>query len=106
MRMIHREGRVGHLFWMLLGGALILLSCAAPKSEMTREMGVVQEVDLARYAGKWYEIARLPHSFEKGLVGVIATYTLRDGGKIEVESQVGKGSTFHVILPVSESSTA
>jgi len=44
----------------------------------------VKELDLNRYLGKWYEIARFPHSFEKNLVGVTATYTLKDDGKIEV----------------------
>lgn len=44
----------------------------------------VKELDLNRYLGKWYEIARFPHSFEKNLVGVTATYTLKDDGMIEV----------------------
>lgn len=89
---MHKIRGVAHLVWMLLSGALILLSCAAPKNEMTKEMGVVREVDLARYAGRWYEIARLPHSFEEGLVGVTATYTLGDRGKIEVLNQGYQGS--------------
>lgn len=37
---------------------------------------------LYKYLGTWYEIARFPHSFEKGLVGVTATYSLRKDGKI------------------------
>jgi len=47
----------------------------------------VKELDLNRYLGKWYEIARFPHSFERNLVGVTATYTLKDDGKIEVLNQ-------------------
>jgi lipocalin len=45
---------------------------------------VVADVDLKRYAGMWYEIARLPFFFEKKLKCVSATYTLRDDGKITV----------------------
>ncbi|MGD0582248.1 MAG: lipocalin family protein [Bacteroidales bacterium] len=45
---------------------------------------VVSSVDLKRYAGIWYEIARLPNSFEKSLQCVTATYSLRDDGKITV----------------------
>lgn len=52
----------------------------------------VAQVDLELYAGKWYEIARYPHSFEKGLVGVTATYTLKPNGRIEVLNQGFKGS--------------
>ena len=44
----------------------------------------VKNVDLQKYKGTWYEIARFDHSFERGLVGVTATYTLRPDGKIAV----------------------
>jgi len=47
----------------------------------------VQHFELERYLGKWYEIARFPHSFEKNLVGVTATYSLRKDGKIKVVNQ-------------------
>lgn len=45
---------------------------------------VVSSVDLSRYQGTWYEIARLPNFFEKKLKCITATYTLRDDGKITV----------------------
>lgn len=45
---------------------------------------VVQSVDLNRYAGVWYEIARLPNPFEKNLKCITATYTLREDGRITV----------------------
>jgi apolipoprotein D and lipocalin family protein len=46
---------------------------------------VVPSVDLARYAGKWHEIARLPNWFQRGCAsGTTATYTLRPDGKIDV----------------------
>lgn len=45
-------------------------------------------VDLERYAGKWYEIARLPNRFQRDCAGeVTATYTLRPDGKITVLNQ-------------------
>lgn len=40
--------------------------------------------DLDQYLGKWYEIARYDHSFERDLVGCTAEYSLRDDGKIKV----------------------
>ena len=46
---------------------------------------LVPSVDLARYAGKWYEIARLPNRFERDCIAnATATYTLRPDGKITV----------------------
>lgn len=44
----------------------------------------VGEFDLNRYLGKWYEIARLDHSFEKGLERVSAEYSLRGDGGVKV----------------------
>ena len=46
---------------------------------------VVPSVDLARYVGKWYEIAHLPAWFQRDCAGnTTATYTLRSDGKITV----------------------
>ena len=44
----------------------------------------VQSVDLNRYLGYWYEIAKYDHHFERGLDYAMAHYTLRDDGKIDV----------------------
>jgi len=54
------------------------------KSHSQTKPSVVSSVDLNRYAGTWYEIARLPNFFEKNLKCITATYTLRDDGKITV----------------------
>lgn len=60
---------------------LILLSaCAiAPKG-----VEPISGFELDRYLGKWYEIARLDHSFERGLSRVTAEYSLRDDGGVKV----------------------
>ncbi len=44
----------------------------------------VDYVDLGHYGGRWYEIARYEHSFEKGCRNVSATYTLKEDGDIRV----------------------
>jgi apolipoprotein D and lipocalin family protein len=44
----------------------------------------VANFDLQRYLGKWYEIARLDHSFEEGLTNVTANYSLRSDGGVKV----------------------
>ena len=50
----------------------------------------VNELDLKRYLGTWYEIARFQHSFEKDLVRVTTNYILRKDGKIGVLNRVIK----------------
>lgn len=44
----------------------------------------VNNFKLEKYLGKWYEIARLDHSFERGLSHVTADYTLRNDGGVKV----------------------
>ena len=44
----------------------------------------VQDFEIDRYLGKWYEIARLDHRFERGLSNVTAQYSLRDDGGVRV----------------------
>jgi apolipoprotein D and lipocalin family protein len=50
----------------------------------TDSIPAICDLDLKRYLGRWYEIARMPQRFEDGLENVTATYNLRDDGKIEV----------------------
>lgn len=45
---------------------------------------VVTEFELDRYLGTWYEIARLDHSFERGMSNVTANYSMRDDGGVMV----------------------
>jgi lipocalin len=49
-----------------------------------KTLSVVSSVDLNRYKGKWFEIARLPNYFERKLKCTSAEYILRDDGKITV----------------------
>lgn len=44
----------------------------------------VKNFELDRYLGKWYEIARLDHSFERGLTNINAQYSMRDDDGVKV----------------------
>jgi len=48
------------------------------------DLKTVENVDVKRYMGTWFEIARFPQRFEKGLVGVTANYTLLPNGNVRV----------------------
>jgi apolipoprotein D and lipocalin family protein len=66
------------LLIVLLGGCVSVPQNVAP----------VDGFELNRYLGKWYEIARLDHSFERGLANITAEYSLREDGGVKV---VNKG---------------
>jgi len=54
---------------------------------MPESVTPVKEFELERYLGKWYEIARLDHSFERGMDHVTAEYSLRDDGGVRVKNR-------------------
>ena len=79
--------------WALVVLAGLLVGC----SSVSAPNGVrpVRGFDVQRYLGKWYEIARLDHRFERGLESVSAEYSIRSNGTIKVvnrgyDSDAGK----------------
>ncbi len=60
--------------------ALMLSACAG----LPKGIDPVQQFEVNRYLGTWYEIARLDHRFERGLSNVAAEYQLQDDGQIRV----------------------
>jgi Bacterial lipocalin len=65
--------------------SLILFAMMIFSSAQSQKIpSVVSTVDLNRYMGTWYEIARLPNYFERKLKCTSANYTLRDDGRITV----------------------
>jgi apolipoprotein D and lipocalin family protein len=62
---------------LFLGGCLGMPESVVP----------VKDFELDRYLGKWYEIARLDHSFERGLEQVTAEYALREDGGVRVKNR-------------------
>ena len=64
--------------------ALVASLCGCRNAESTASIPAVRPFDAERYLGTWYEIARLPHSFERGMTRVSACYTARKDGGIDV----------------------
>jgi apolipoprotein D and lipocalin family protein len=63
---------------------LLALLCLCGCVQIPQTVSPVQDFQLNRYLGKWYEIARLDHSFERGLEQVTAEYSLRQDGGVRV----------------------
>ncbi|GAA0289822.1 lipocalin family protein [Psychrosphaera haliotis] len=51
---------------------------------MPEKVKPINQFELPKYLGKWYEVARLDHSFERGLSQVTAEYQLKEGGGVKV----------------------
>jgi apolipoprotein D and lipocalin family protein len=59
---------------------MLLAGCAG----IPQNMSAVKGFEIKKYLGTWYEIARLDHSFERGLTRVSAAYSLADDGSVAV----------------------
>lgn len=64
----------------LLPIVFLMVACTG----MPESVKPVEDFELSNYLGKWYEIARLDHSFERGLSHVTAEYSLREDGGVSV----------------------
>lgn len=67
--------------------AFVLTACIAGPSGRAADapdLQAVPSVEVSRYMGLWYEIARYPTSFQKNCEGTTAEYTLRDDGRVDV----------------------
>lgn len=82
--------------WLLTGVALVLagagaLAMSRTVSAQDKPLDVVPDVDLQRYSGKWFEVARLPNEFQDDCArDVTATYTPREDGRITVVNRCVK----------------
>ena len=70
---------------------IILISMSSTILE-AQPVQTVAHVDLNKYAGKWYEVASFPQSFQKGCHCTTAEYTISDKGYVIVENRCNRGS--------------
>ncbi|MBL0064972.1 MAG: lipocalin family protein [Bacteroidetes bacterium] len=77
---------------LLLISFLSLLFFMTIKTGLSQTLQTVPSVDLNKYAGKWYEIASYPQTFQKGCHCTTAEYTLSEKGYVIVENRCNKDS--------------
>lgn len=76
----------------LLSGVLILMGLESCSKTITPlDTTTVNELDINRYMGMWYEIARFDHCFERNLTGCTAYYELQDDENVKVTNSGFKG---------------
>ena len=68
--------------------------CATAMSQKV-DNSTITSFDLDRYLGRWYEIARFDHRFERGMTDVTADYTLQSDGMVEVVNEGMRGGKLH-----------
>jgi apolipoprotein D and lipocalin family protein len=66
-----------------LAAAILMLGCQTTQPPLA----VVENVDLDRYLGRWYEIASFPQRFQKGCTATAANYSKLENGRIRVVNE-------------------
>lgn len=73
-----------YLYAFPIIAALMAHSSCQANGRIDINTSTVKQLDILRFMGKWYEIARYDHTFEKGMTHVTAEYSLESDGKIRV----------------------
>ena len=92
MRDTIRSDRISASAIGLLAAILLATTLPAEAADETPPLRTVQQVDLNRYLGLWYEIASYPAWFQKGCTGSTAEYILMPDGRIRVVNRCFKNS--------------
>jgi len=74
-----------------IGGIFLYARASRPPVINRAVPQPAKPVDLARYAGKWFELARHENRFEKGMDAVTAEYALADGGDVRIVNSGTRG---------------
>ena len=91
------------MIYVMIAVVMLAGCVSGPKVDNTP----VSELDLNRYLGEWYEIARFDHSFERGVEQAKANYTLNEDGTIKVvnsgikdgKPKTAKGKAKRTVIP-------
>lgn len=79
-----------------LAMAAILFPGLLKAQNVAYDNSTIRNLDLSRYLGTWYEIARFDHSFERDMDNVTAEYLLRDDGMVDVINSGWKNGKYKV----------
>lgn len=87
----------------LISALLVGLSMPSLVHATELALPTVSQVDLERYAGRWYEISRLPMWFERNCTGdITATYSVREDQRIDVVNRCGTKDGFIAANGIAE----
>ena len=76
-----------HFFTLALMVSFLTMLCSCVSdSNAPRRVSAVENFDVERYMGTWYEIARLPQWFERNMINVKAEYTLQQDGTVKIKN--------------------
>ena len=76
-----------HFFILALMVSFLTTLCSCVSdNNAPRRVSAVENFDVERYMGTWYEIARLPQWFERNMINVKAEYTLQQDGTVKIKN--------------------
>lgn len=83
--------------FIIMTAVLSSFGCSAQSKDKV-DLSPIKQFDLSRYLGKWYELARLDHGFERGMDNTTANYTLLKSGLVRVENRGLRDGVWHTAI--------
>jgi apolipoprotein D and lipocalin family protein len=84
-RFLRDDDRHGNRTLIAVGAlALLAYGWSRCQVKVPSDIEPVEDFDVEQYMGTWYELARIDHIFERGLVNAKAQYSLNDDGSVRV----------------------
>ena len=84
---LYLESTVRIVSLLILTSCSLIIATSCVRIEPKQSLQTVSSVDLSRYAGTWYEIARLPMWFQRHCIDSRAAYTIRQDGTVGVHNE-------------------
>ena len=84
---------------MALMVSFLTALCGCVSGKASKSPRAVENFDVARYMGSWYEIARLPQWFERNMNAVKAEYTLQSDGTVKIVKDDALLAKVRAIMP-------
>jgi lipocalin len=85
--MLNKKGGIGWFLIIIVVVLGLVWYSGTKLTSFSKDVEVVEDLDVEKYMGEWQEIGNIPTWFQRGLSDVTATYTLRDDGSIGVLNQ-------------------
>jgi len=92
---------MNNFFFRLTASLLPLFFAGCSTGKSTAGIPAVTNFSAERYLGTWFEIARYPHRFERGLDNVSATYSRRKDGRIDVVNRGFRNGKEHSVKGIA-----
>lgn len=96
MKRLSFKDSLQRVIFLIMLLAVILMNVFACRTTMSVDNSPVTKVDMNKFLGRWYELARFDHRFERNMDNCTATYTQEHDGSIKITNRGKKDGKWNI----------